>query len=201
MANLKLLIVFGGSFNPPTYAHLYIANKILEMFGNKLIFAPVNEEYEKSGLMPINNRIEMLKIITENNSNIIISDIDKNTNGSLRTIDLLNEIKNQYPDNEIAFIIGTDNLIDLPNWKNVYELLSKYFFIVIPRGDSNEETIIDSNPILKAYKEKFIIVHNLDKLDISATKIRNSINNKKEVCKYTSPKVIDYIYKNHLYNT
>lgn len=200
--NLRQLIaVFGGSFNPPTHAHIYIINEILRLYAAKVIVLPVNQKYEKGGLASYEDRVAMLELLLKNNNKAVISNLDKETKGSLRTIDALNTLKEQNLCNCMAFVIGTDNLMDLPNWKNVEELLEKYFFIVIPRGESGEEKIIKENPLFNKYKDKFLIASDLKKLDISATKIRNSLDDFEEVKKLTSEEVIQYIYEKHLYES
>ena len=41
-----MIIVYGGTFNPPTVAHQLIANKVIENFKpKKFILLPVGENY------------------------------------------------------------------------------------------------------------------------------------------------------------
>lgn len=91
--NLRQLIeVFGGSFNPPTHAHLYISNEILRLYAAKVIVLPVNQKYEKVRLASYEDRIAMLELLLKNNNKAVISNLDKETKGSLRTIDALNTL-------------------------------------------------------------------------------------------------------------
>lgn len=54
---------FGGSFNPPTNAHLEIAKTALEeMELDKVYFVPMGNTYKKPGLIDEKLRYEMLQI-------------------------------------------------------------------------------------------------------------------------------------------
>lgn len=54
---------FGGCFNPPTNAHIYLAKKVLkECKLDKVIFVPVGDFYNKKELISAEHRYNMLKI-------------------------------------------------------------------------------------------------------------------------------------------
>ena len=59
MENDKIIVVFGGSFNPPLNSHFSLAEQIVSEYENveKIIFVPVNQKYQKKGLLEdiINN--------------------------------------------------------------------------------------------------------------------------------------------------
>lgn len=57
------IAVFGGSFNPPTVAHINLAKQVLEEMNEieKVIFVPVSTKYNKKGLAPDEVRLNMLK--------------------------------------------------------------------------------------------------------------------------------------------
>ena len=60
-------------------------------------------------------------------------------------------IENKYKkDNDIAifFVMGADNFIKLPNWKNAKELITKYQYIIFERNNSNLRSQIEENELL-----------------------------------------------------
>ena len=58
---------FGGSFNPPTYAHLNIAvDSLRKLNVDKLFFVPVGNTYKKPYLIDEKYRYEMLEIMCNN---------------------------------------------------------------------------------------------------------------------------------------
>ena len=60
---------FGGSFNPPTIAHIELAKKAIKGKElDKVIFVPIGDFYQKDNLESLDNRIEMLKLACNNES-------------------------------------------------------------------------------------------------------------------------------------
>ena len=68
---MKRMGFFGGSFNPPTYAHINIAKASIEKLGlDKFFFVPVGNLYNKPDLIDEVYRYDMLKIACKNENNI-----------------------------------------------------------------------------------------------------------------------------------
>lgn len=189
--------IFGGAFNPPHKMHKEIAINLLEKeYVDKIIYVPTGNNYNKPGLLDGKHRIEMLEIMFKDiNLKVEVSDFE--VKGSLYTINTLNHFKEMYPEDEIYFICGTDNLKEFYTWRNYKEILEKYKLLVIARKDN------DFNDIIKGYSEyeKNIILANVDMQIISSTMIRNEILEKgftKELEKYLDNKVIDYLKGLHI---
>ena len=72
------VVIFGGSFNPPLNSHFSIAEHVLNEYKNveKIIFVPVNTNYNKKGLIKSEHRYNMLKKVTDKNNKFEVSDID-----------------------------------------------------------------------------------------------------------------------------
>ena len=182
-----MTVVFGGSFNPPTIAHKLIAIKVIETFKvDNFVFLPVGDDYEKSELVSVKHRLKMLKLLTCDMKNVVISDLEAN-NKYGGTLNALNELSKSYKD--IHFLIGADQLNGLKTWIKYDELLRKYPFIVITR--SGYET---NSQLLKDYPNTFTFV----KMDFegSSSMIRNNLDPKKEL---TTNDIYDYITANKLY--
>ena len=79
---------FGGSFNPVTKAHVDLALEIVKMFNmDKVIFVPVGDNYNKTGLIYEKHRYNMLKIATNGYKDLEISDIELNQDRNLTTLE------------------------------------------------------------------------------------------------------------------
>ena len=73
---MKRMGFFGGSFNPPTYAHINIAKASIEKLGlDKFFFVPVGNLYNKPDLIDEVYRYDMLKIACKNENNIFVEDM------------------------------------------------------------------------------------------------------------------------------
>ncbi|HOI85656.1 MAG TPA: nicotinate (nicotinamide) nucleotide adenylyltransferase [Acholeplasmataceae bacterium] len=183
-------IVFGGSFNPPTKAHVHIVKFLLNRFPQaSVIVVPVGDDYRKPELAPFLMRMEMLTLAFQGENRVMISSIEdeRGYQGTLRTLD---DLSKHYQD--LHFVIGSDNISDLPNWINYRDLLAKYPFIVMKRqGFIDHE---EAESLLKDIPHRFIYV---DFDDPSAsTKVRKNIDKYHHLL---DDNVYEYIKKHHIY--
>ena len=195
----EIIGIFCGSFNPPLYSHLFLAEMLLNEGLNKIIFVPVSSKYNKEGLIPDEHRLNMLKLICDKNDNFEVSDIEIKSDKWMRTFDTLNALQNNYPNSEIRLIIGTDNLKELYWWYEIDALLQNFKVIVLARDEDNIDEIIANDSVISKYKDSFIKTNMNIRTNLSSTYVRNLIKNKKQI-KYLLPdEVIDYIKNNNLY--
>lgn len=198
---------FGGSFNPPTYAHLKIAQMALEQCNlDKIFFVPVGNNYKKPELVDEKNRYEMLKILCQDEKNIFVEDIELNKNSTISTIQAFEMIENKYndiykEDVEIYYIMGADNFVKLPSWNNAENLIKKYKYIIFKRDNLDLDKLIEENELLKVNKNNFKILELNEYKDYRSSIIRNLTRQAqyKEAESYTKKEIIDYIHINRLY--
>ena len=174
--------VYVGSFNPVHIGHIDVANYLINNnYIDKVLIIPTLEYWDKQNLAPLNDRINMLKLLETD-----LINIDNKHNSYNYTCDLMKALSNEL-DDELYLIIGADNIINFDKWKNYKDLL-KYKIIVMKRGN------IDSNGYIEKFNtNNFIVVDDYEYIDISSTDIRNGNN------KYLNPKVLKYIKENNLY--
>ncbi|PWJ12049.1 nicotinate (nicotinamide) nucleotide adenylyltransferase [[Clostridium] innocuum] len=176
---IKRVIVFGGSFNPPTLAHKYIINHALERFpDSEVLVVPTNDAYPKPDKAPAKERYAMLKDIFRNDSDIAISDIELRQNTIVYTVDLLAEVRKKYPNaDEIYLMMGSDNLEDFTHWRCPEAILSQYRLLILNRTKDADD-IINAAPLLKKYRDRIKVIEDsmpYEFKQISATKVRNCI--------------------------
>ena len=195
----KIIGVFCGSFNPPLFSHLSLAEQLINNGVDKIIFVPVSSKYHKEGLVSDQHRFNMLKLVCDNNANFEVSDIEINSDKWMRTVDTLKKLHSIYPGDEIRLIIGTDNLKELNWWYEIENLLQNFKVIVLARDEDNIEEIIKNDKVISKYTDSFITSNVSIRTNLSSTYVRDLIKNKKLI-KYLLPdEVIDYIYENELY--
>lgn len=187
--------MLGGSFCPPTVAHLELSRKCVELgLCDKVVWVPVNDAYKKSTNIAATHRLEMVRLTVEKEENITYSTHEQGYDKMVYTYDSLKMLQKQYPDAKIMFIAGADKL---PlKWFQREALLSEFGFILTNRGDIDCETIINQSPMLSKYKHNLHII-NFDS-DVSSTQVREQI---KTIGKsdLVVPAVLDYINKNNLF--
>ena len=197
----KIIAIFGGSFNPPINSHVSLAKSIIEKVENieKVIFVPVSTKYQKQDLASDEDRLNMLKIICKKNEKIEVSDVELKSKKQLYTIQTLNYFRKLYNNNQIFFVMGTDNLKEFETWKTPEKVLKDFKIIVLERDKDNIEKIIRESKLLSNNKERIIRVEGINRINLSSTNIRNKIKNKENVEDYIDKDVYKYIKGNNLY--
>ncbi len=189
--------VFGGSFNPPHKMHHNIALQLLNKnYVDKIIYVPTGSKYMyKDNLLSDKNRLDMLKLMINNDKRCIVSDYELK-NRVVYTYETLNYFKKCYPKDTIYFVCGTDNLSYIDKWEKGIEILENYKILVIRREAE------DISSLLKKYKkyQDNIIITDVTPSTLSSTLIREKINNNEEISDYLDESVLKYIKENHLYD-
>ena len=195
------IVIFGGSFNPPLNSHFSIAQDLLNEYKeiNKVIFVPVNSKYEKPGLINNEDRYNMLKLVCDKNKKFDVSRVEIDSERPLYTIETLNYFDKKYPNNEILFLMGSDNLKEFPTWNGADKICKKYKSYVFRRDDDNIKNIIEKDEFLSKNKNSFVVVSNNILNNFSSTYARKIIKEDKSI-RYLAPdEVVNYIEKHKLY--
>ena len=186
---MKKIGLFFGSFNPIHIGHLILANYIVEHTDlDELWFvvSPQNPLKSKKSLLHDHDRYDMVEMAIKNYPKMRVSDIEFSMPKPSYTIDSLTYLRERYPDYTFALIMGEDNLVSLPKWKNYETLIKNHQIIVYPRvltQDTDKEAITHEN----IYKINAPII------ELSATEIRKMIREKKNVRPMLPPEVFEYI--------
>ncbi len=186
-------IVFGGAFNPVTYAHIEVYKYVMsKMDASEFVFLPVSNAYTKSELVSNFHRKNMLEIAIKDYKNISICDLELEDSDYLGTYQSLIRLSDKF-NTDIAFVVGADNLLKMYKWINIEGILSEFKIIVLGRNGIDINKIINEDIVLNKHSKSFIIYEDF-KLNISSTSFRETFN--KELI---NTKVYEYILKNKLY--
>lgn len=196
------IVIFGGTFNPPTRAHLDIATEALYYLdAEKVLFVPVSDLYKKDDVEISYHRVNMLNLAIGNFRRLEIDFTEVDSVKLTYTYETIEKIKSQYQDKELFLLIGADNLEDFKNWKNQRSIMENCSLLVVNRNNSSIDEIIESNEILTEFKDK-IIEAPIEEIEISSTEVRNRIasNELEGLENLVDKEVIDYIIENKLYS-
>lgn len=103
---------------------------------NKIIYVPTGNKYTKNCLIQAEHRYNMLKLFIKNNKYLEVSDFEIKKS-LVYTYETLDYFQRKYKNDEIYFILETDNLRQINAWKNADYLLKNYRFLVIKRNNDN----------------------------------------------------------------
>ena len=189
-----MIAVFGGAFNPPTVAHFEVAKYVLAMPEvTGLLFVPVGDRYEKADLVPAGHRVRMLEIVAEGLPGARVSQVEIEALRALKTIETLERLQLEYPDSELAFVMGADNLASLTKWYQYERLIKNFKLIILQRGECDVPAFIEEH--FSSLSDQFLVAHDFEKLDVSSTAYRTALGGTDLLL----PGVATYVENNELY--
>ncbi len=188
---MKIGLYF-GSFNPVHSGHLIIANYILnETVLEKIWFivSPQNPFKTNSSLLNEYDRLHLLRLATEDDLRIKVSDIEFALPKPSFTSVTLSHLQDKYPEHEFSIIMGSDSFQNLHKWKNFEFIIKNYPIYVYQRTGFQ----VDNHN-----KAKLTIV-DAPLLQISATQIRHLLHEGKSIRYMVPEKVREEIERGHYY--
>ena len=188
---MKIGLYF-GSFNPVHVAHLIIANHILNETDIERIWfivSPQNPFKSENGLLNEYHRLHLIRLATEDDTRIKVSDIEFNLPRPSYTTSTLAYLAEKHPEHEFVIIMGSDSFQNLHKWKNAEVIIKNYPVYVYQRpGFAVENTTGVQLQLLDA-----------PLLQLSATHIRKYIREGKSVRYMVPDKVLEEIIKGGYY--
>lgn len=189
-----MVVIFGGSFNPPTIAHKAIYRHIDKyVCVDTFIYLPVSRKYAKEDLIDNKHRLEMLRRMIRDLPKAKVSDMEFRDNTYRGTYASLKRFQKMYPNQDIGFVIGADNLQYLSNWIEAEAMLKEFIFIVVNRNQKKLESMIQKDTFLKRHRNHLKIIPEFD-IDIASSDFRKRLDPS-----MVSPEVYAYIKENGLY--
>jgi len=189
--------LFGGTFDPPHFGHLIVAQTIFEAeHFDKIVFVPAHIPPHKKErkISSVALRLEMLKIATMDNPNFEISDIEIKRGGISYSLETINTYKQKtgLDRKDLYYLIGSDSLKQFQTWQNPKAILKECQIIVAIRPGFRPSDI--PNWILA--KVQFA---NIPRIEISSTQIRARWVQDKTIRYMVTQPVWTYINKHNLY--
>ncbi len=170
--------ILGGSFNPIHNGHIRICStvmKVLEL--DKIWIIPTGKHPLKShdDLLDTDQRVNLIKKAIEHLPDFELSLADLNSDTPCYTNELMQKLQVEYPDYQFYFIIGADNVPQLPKWHNWEWLLENVNLVAVNRSDT------DLEEIQKVEYASRIIYVTISPIPISSTMIRQFIKEGKPI--------------------
>ena len=190
------ICLFGGTFDPPHIGHLLIAQTVCEAEDfDKVLFIPAFTSPYKKSITSVEHRIQMVKTAIVDNPKFEYSDVDILRGGVSYTIDSIMDVKRKMKleNDHLYYLIGSDSLIDLKNWKEPKEILDECKVIVAIRPGFRPSDI----PPWILQKVHFA---NIPRFELSSSKIRSRWVKDLTIRYMVTLPIWEYINQNQLYS-
>ncbi|MFC1674105.1 nicotinate-nucleotide adenylyltransferase [Pseudomonadota bacterium] len=137
MASVRKRIgLLGGSFNPAHEGHVHISQQSLERLGLDELWwlvSPQNPLKPAAGMASLKDRLAGAGEVAKCDPRIRVTDVESRL-GTRYTVDTLAALKSKYPDAAFVWIIGADNLRQMPKWKGWRAIFRAVPIAVFPRA-------------------------------------------------------------------
>ena len=193
--------ILGGSFDPPHYGHLALAETARAQLGlSRVLFVPAGEPPHKRNrpMSPAEDRAAMTAAAIADNPAFELSRVDLERPGPHYTVEMLVLLRTQYPDvDEWFFLLGEDALHDLPIWRDPQGILEQASLAVMPRMGQrvNRAELVAALPLLA----KRLVWLDIPSVDYSATDLRRRVREGLPLRYLVPPLVEAYIHAHGLY--
>jgi nicotinate-nucleotide adenylyltransferase len=132
--------LFGGTFDPIHVGHLILAEQCREACAlDRVWFVVAGAPPHKRGdRTPVVHRLEMVRIAIAGHPAFAVSEIEASRPGPHYSVETLETVHRDQPNDELFFLIGADSLADLPTWRDPIRIAQLAAIVVVNRPGIEE---------------------------------------------------------------
>jgi nicotinate-nucleotide adenylyltransferase len=191
--------VLGGTFDPIHIGHLKVAEEVTARLNlSEIIFMPAGQPWLK-GDNPISlaeHRVEMVRLAIAGKPNFKLSTMEIDRAGPTYTVDTIAELRRQLgAGDELFFILGWDNLIQLPEWQEPSRLIKLCRLVAVPRVGYPDIDLSSLDAVIPELSQRVILLDS-PRVDINASEIRQRVAQGLSI-HYLVPEPVERYIKQH----
>ena len=176
--------LYGGTFNPPHRGHFMAARdaaRALEL--EQLILMPDNVPPHKvlpQGSATGEQRLEMTALmadrLSDGRTRFVASDLELHREGRSYTAHTLEELRMQYPEDELWLLMGTDMFLTLHQWYHPEIICKCAKIAAFAREQGDESAFAEQTARLeRRYGAQVSVVPLPDRVEVSSTQLREAL--------------------------
>ena len=202
--------VYGGTFNPPHLGHVTAARAVFELLKlDLLLLVPDGQPPHKMlppGSPTPEQRLEMTRLAGEQlglGERVRTLDLELKREGRSYTAETLRQLHQQYPEDELWLLMGTDMFLTLQAWREPGEILSLAGIAAFGRTEEDTEELfsVQRDYLYRTYPQARIFTLTIPGVvDVSSTELRTMLA-RGEGGNLLPPAVYGYILREGLYDT
>ena len=194
--------ILGGAFDPPQMGHLILAEYSRETLCiDHILFVPVADHpvKQEETRLPVRHRLAMLERAIKDNRSFSISRVDIDRQGPHYSADTVKIIQDQYPQAQLYFVMGGDNLRSLPSWKRAQDLYQSCRLAVMKRADEDIAAAMHDDTLPGLSEKVDIVDVPMLSIWLSSTYVVERLRQNLSVRYLVPENVLDYIARHRLY--
>jgi nicotinate-nucleotide adenylyltransferase len=206
-----MLGVYGGTFNPVHYGHLRTALEVKQAFElDEIRLIPCHDPPHR-GLPEVDSesRLQMLQLAVKGSPGMNVDRRELDRNGPSYMVDTLRSLRAEFPHGALFLFIGTDAFSGLEQWHQWQHLFDYAHIVVMTRpgyqpvelSDYFRLRLVDNPVSLQQSDAGLLCFQAVTQLEISASAIRELINNQHDPRFLLPDNVITYINQHKLYRS
>jgi nicotinate-nucleotide adenylyltransferase len=205
--------ILGGTFDPIHFGHLRLAEELSEALGlSQVRFIPAaHPPHKEQPSTSPEHRVDMVNLAIARNPKFILDKRELERSGPSYSIDTLQSLRDELgSDISICLFLGSDAFVKFNTWHRWEEILNLCHIALVERPATKEplpqvlqnflqDHCAEDATDLASVPAGLIMTQKITALDISATRIRQGLQQKRSPCYLMPDSVIDYIYAHQLY--
>jgi len=211
-AKIERLGVLGGTFDPPHYGHLLLADTArIQLCLDRVLFVPAGQPPHKPEAHPsvAAHRVALVEsaLADAGEPAFVLSQVDLDRPGPHYTVDTLMMLRTAYPAAVMWFLIGGDSLADLPKWRDPIGIIALARLAVLPRPgyDPDLDALTERLSLDDALSRKLDLRQRVDwlmgpSLDVSSSALRERAHRGLPLRYLVPPSVEIYVRRHRLYD-
>jgi len=194
--------VLGGTFDPIHIGHLIVAEEARTRLGfQEVLFVPAGEPWLKqnNSITAASHRVEMVRRAISGNPHFRLCALEVERPGPSYTVDTMMLLTEELGrEAQLYFILGRDNLAQLPSWKEPEKLVRFCRLVVAPRlGAKDLKDLESSIPGLPGR----VLQLDMPVIGISSSEIRRRVSQGLSTRYLVPAGVEEYMAEHRMYVT
>lgn len=192
--------IFGGSFDPPHMGHKKLGDFLLkELQLDKLIILPAAlSPFKETTHIKDADRMEICRL-TFPGEQYEILDFEIKKGGVSFSFDTLTCFREKYPEDEIFFVIGEDQLLMFRKWYRYEDILKLVTLVAVRRNPETDQKELRAWADENLREKGNCLILDFEPFPVSSTEIREKAEKAGDIRGLVSEDVEAYIFTHALY--
>jgi len=214
----RRIALFGGTFDPIHAGHLAVAQAADRRFHlDSVYFIPSSRppHKSKSALAPFVHRYAMVALACADHPkfrpSLAEAPVDGATPHVYYSVDTVRRFHREHPDDQLFFILGADQFLEIPTWRHYEALLDSCDFIIASRPGFRIEALrlvippeklgrtASSDPNKIQLRKSVVNLLTTVSSHVSSTETRERLARGQSIHGLVPPRVEEYILGQALY--